>query len=64
MTVSDVQAYYGHDWREFVRRGGGSRRSWFRWQSDGAVPMSAQTRLQRKTRGRLKADPRHVVGGV
>lgn len=64
MTVSDVQAYYGHDWREFIKRSGFNRASWFRWQASGFVPMSSQLRLQRKTRGRLKADPKHVGGGV
>ena len=64
MTVSEVQAYYGHDWREFVKRAGFSRRTWFNWQAGGSVPMDAQLRLQRKTRGRLKADPKHVGGGV
>lgn len=55
MTVSEVQKYYGYDWREFVRRSGMSRRTWFSWQAQGSVPMSGQLRLQRKTRGRLKA---------
>jgi hypothetical protein len=60
MTVQDVQEYYGYDWRAFVKRGGGSRRSWFRYQADGVVPFPAQLRLQRKTRGKLKAEK---VGG-
>lgn len=64
MTVSDVQAYYGHDWREFVRRSGFSRRTWFNWQAKGYVDLPSQLRLQRKTRGRLKADPKDVGGGV
>lgn len=55
MTVQQVQEYYGHDWREFVKRSGYGRRSWFNWQAAGVVPFPAQIKLQRKTRGRLKA---------
>jgi hypothetical protein len=56
MTVKQLQKYYNYDWQEFVERGGGSRRSWFRYQAAGEIPFGAQIRIQRATKGELKAD--------
>lgn len=62
MTVQEVQAYYGHDWRQFVKRAKMGRRTWFDWQAQGYISMRSQIALQRKTRGKLKADPNHARG--
>lgn len=62
MTLQEMQAHYGHDPHLFAKRTGMSVPTWYRWQAQGYINMAGQVKLQRLTRGKLKADPAHGGG--
>lgn len=55
MTIDEIHVYFGN-WTKAMRGLDLSVNAYQNWLKNGYVPLSTQIKIQKKTKGKLKAD--------
>lgn len=58
MTIDDLKRYFGTSYR-FNALTGMSASNYMNWENYGYIPFISQVKIQRLTKGALKADLKH-----
>lgn len=59
MTLDDIKKYFGTSY-QFHKKTGMNHSNYLNWDIKGFVPIKTQLKLERLTRGALKADLAHI----
>jgi len=62
MTINDLRAHYKNGY-DFERKTGLTHVNWTNWGRKGYIPILSQMRIERITKGLLKADIDHTLEG-
>lgn len=56
MSIDDVYEYFESNWSHATRTLGLGHNTYLNWKKIGYIPMATQRKIEKKTKGKLKAD--------